>query len=85
MVSSPSPRTTKSTFGSSRRIWSQQNVAWTLPTTVRTSGFQRFAVSQMTRASGSVAVIAVVPTMSGRNSSMTRAMSSCDAKRLIAS
>ena len=85
MVSSPSPRTTKSTFGSSRRSCSQQNVAWTFPTMVFTSGFQRFAVSQMTRLSGSVAVIADVPTTSGFQSAMTFAMSSCVVKRLIAS
>ena len=85
MVSSPSPRTTKSTFGSSRRSCSQQKVAWTFPMTVRMLGSIRFAVAQMTRESGSVAVMAVVPTMVGRHSSMTFAMSSCEVKRLIAS
>ena len=52
---------------------------------MRTSGFHALALAQITRASGSVAVMAVVPTMSGLNSAIFFAMSSCETNMDIAS
>ena len=55
------------------------------PITVNVWGSSRLAVRHTSRASGSVAVIAVTPTTSGRNSASSRAMSSWEVNSDIAS
>ena len=84
-VTSPSPLTTRSTVGSSSRISRQQKLGWTFPRTVTIAGSTSLAAAQISRASGSIAVMAPTPTIDGRVSSIRRRMSACVAPSDIAS